>query len=147
VIVKGAPENVLARCANVAPGAQAVLDREFAAGSRVIAVATRPADDRTTLNADDERDLHLAGFLTFVDRPKADAGEALERLKTLDVQVKIITGDNDRVAQKVCAEIGASPSTGRSPEPRSIKSTTRNSRLRFPTRRSSRASLPSRNRG
>ncbi len=106
VIVKGAPETVLARCTTVAAGAQAVLDRQFAAGSRVIAVATRPADGRTTLNADDERGLQLAGFLTFVDRPKQDAQEALERLKVLDVQVKIITGDNDRVAQKVCADIG-----------------------------------------
>ena len=106
VIVKGAPETVLARCANVVAGAQAVLDRQFAAGSRVIAVATRPGESRTTLNADDERELDLAGFLTFVDRPKADAGEALDRLRVLDVQVKIITGDNDRVAQKVCADIG-----------------------------------------
>ena len=106
VIVKGAPETVLARCAKVPPQAQAVLDAQFAAGSRVIAVATRAADGRTTLNADDERDLDLAGFLTFVDRPKADASEALDRLGRLDVQVKIITGDNDRVAQKVCADIG-----------------------------------------
>ena len=106
VIVKGAPETVLARCSTVLPGAQVVLERQFAAGSRVIAVATCPAGDRTTLSADDERGLDLAGFLTFIDRPKADAGEALERLKILDVRVKIITGDNDRVAQKVCADIG-----------------------------------------
>jgi P-type Mg2+ transporter len=106
VIVKGAPETVLDRCARVSPQAQAVLDRQFAAGSRVIAVATRNADGRTTLNAEDERDLDLAGFLTFVDRPKADAHEALDRLRRLDVQVKVITGDNDRVAQRVCADIG-----------------------------------------
>ena len=106
VIVKGAPETVLARCANVVPGAQPVLDRQFAAGSRVIAVATRRGESRATLSADDERELDLAGFLTFVDRPKDDAGEALDRLRRLDVQVKIITGDNDRVAQKVCADIG-----------------------------------------
>ncbi len=106
VIVKGAPETVLARCARVPPDAQAVLDSQFAAGSRVIAVATRAADGRTTLTADDERDLDLAGFLTFVDRPKADAHEALDRLRRLDVKVKVITGDNDRVAQKVCADIG-----------------------------------------
>ena len=37
------PRSVLARCASVAPEAQAVLDAQFAAGSRVIAVATRAA--------------------------------------------------------------------------------------------------------
>jgi len=106
IILKGAPETVLARCASLTPEAQAVVDRQFDAGSRVIAVATRPADGRTTLAAEDEHDLTLAGFLTFVDRPKADARDALERLKRLDVEVKVITGDNDRVAQKVCAELG-----------------------------------------
>ncbi|HEX2708015.1 MAG TPA: magnesium-translocating P-type ATPase, partial [Solirubrobacterales bacterium] len=106
VIVKGAPEIVLARCQAVPPAAQQVLDRQFAAGSRVIAVATRPANDQTGLGPEDERDLELAGFLTFLDRPKTDASEALERLKRLGVEVKVITGDNDRVAQKVCADLG-----------------------------------------
>ena len=106
IIVKGAPETVLARCTGVPQEAEAVLDRQFAAGSRVIAVATRSADGRATVTADDEHDLDLAGFLTFVDRPKADAGDALDRLRRLDVQVKVITGDNDRVAEKVCADIG-----------------------------------------
>ena len=106
ILVKGAPETVLARCTGVLPGAQAVLERQFAAGSRVIAVATRPANGRTALSTDDEHDLDLAGFLAFVDRPKADARGALERLTRLDVSVKVITGDNDRVAQKVCADIG-----------------------------------------
>jgi P-type Mg2+ transporter len=107
VIVKGAPELVLARCSDVTPEAQAVVDAQFAAGSRVIAVATRVADGgREALTEDDEHELDLAGFLAFVDRPKADAREALDRLHRLDVAVKVITGDNDRVAQKVCADIG-----------------------------------------
>ncbi len=106
IIVKGAPETVLARCRGVPAAAQEVLDRQFAAGSRVIAVATRAANGQTALASDDERDLELSGFLTFLDRPKADAADALERLKRLGVEVKVITGDNDRVAQKVCADLG-----------------------------------------
>ncbi len=106
IIVKGAPETVIARCTNTPPQAQAVLDGQFAAGSRVVAVATRAAGDRTSLSADDERDLDLAGFLTFVDRPKANVGQALDKLKKLEVELKLITGDNERVAQKVCADIG-----------------------------------------
>jgi len=90
----------------VAPQAQAVLDREFAAGSRVIAVATRAVEGGAALSAEDERGLSLVGFLTFVDRPKADARDALDRLARLEVQVKVITGDNGRVAQKVCSDIG-----------------------------------------
>ncbi len=46
IIVKGAPETLLARCPDVASQAHAVLERQFAAGSRVIAVATRAADGR-----------------------------------------------------------------------------------------------------
>ena len=71
-----------------------------------MAVATRPADGQTQLTREDERDLALAGYLTFVDRPKADAAEALRRLARLSVEVKVITGDNDLVAKKVCEDIG-----------------------------------------
>jgi P-type Mg2+ transporter len=106
IIVKGAPELVLSRCTCVDPEARAVLDSQFAAGGRVIAVATRAADGQTTLDPSDERDLTLLGFLTFVDRPKADAASALDQLARLDVAVKVITGDNDRVARKVCDDIG-----------------------------------------
>ncbi len=106
IVVKGAPETVLARCAGAGSDAQGVLDSQFAAGARVIAVATAAAQGRTTLSFEDEHELTLAGFLTFVDRPKDDAASALARLRRLDVTVKVITGDNDRVAQKVCRDIG-----------------------------------------
>jgi len=50
--------------------------------------------------------LALVGFLTFADRPKADAGSSIAQLQRLGVDVKIITGDNGLVAAKVCADIG-----------------------------------------
>ena len=106
VIVKGAPEAVLARSANTAPQAHAVLEQLFSQGSRVVAVATRAADGQTTLTPDDEHDLQLEGFLTFLDPPKPDAAEALARLDRLGVEVKVITGDNAVVANKVCHDIG-----------------------------------------
>jgi Mg2+-importing ATPase len=106
VIVKGAPELVLSRCREVPSAARSVLDAQFAAGSRVVAVATRAADGKATLSADDEQGLVLAGFLTFLDPPKADAAAATARLHDLHVDVRVITGDNDRVAAKVCADIG-----------------------------------------
>ena len=106
LIVKGAPEQVLARCQMTAAEATSTLDALFAAGRRVVAVAAKPAPELTTITADDECDLMLAGFLVFADEPKAAARESLAQLAALGIDVKIATGDNPRVAEKVCAEMG-----------------------------------------
>ncbi|MHB1571690.1 MAG: cation-translocating P-type ATPase, partial [Solirubrobacteraceae bacterium] len=108
VIVKGAPEAILARSKVPPPQTKAVLEELFAQGSRVIAIATRVVDDHTQLTHEEERDLQLAGFLTFLDPPKPDAADALARLERLDVEVKVITGDNAVVAKKVCQDLGLS---------------------------------------
>jgi P-type Mg2+ transporter len=106
LVTKGAPESLLARCADVPPVAQATLDRLFASGARVVAVATRPwqAESRCVLS--DERELELRGFITFLDAPKADAAASLAQLKALGIQVKLVTGDNALVAESVCRAIG-----------------------------------------
>jgi Mg2+-importing ATPase len=107
LITKGAPEAVLARCPALPESAQTTLDKLFADGERVIAVATRDLPAGTSaITTQDERQLTLAGFLTFADRPKPDAGAAVAQLSRLGVDVKIITGDNGVVAAKVCREIG-----------------------------------------
>ncbi len=106
VVAKGAPEAILERCAHVPAGAEVVLDDLFASGSRVVAVATRPAVDLTALTPAEEHDLELRGFLCFADPAKADAARSLDRLAKLGVTVKIVTGDNGRVAEKVCADLG-----------------------------------------
>jgi Mg2+-importing ATPase len=106
VVTKGAPESVLERCTGVAAEAVAYLDTEFAAGSRVVAVATRSAPSLERLGPDDERELELAGFLLFLDPPKVSAKESLARLARLGIEVKVVTGDNPKVAEKVCESIG-----------------------------------------
>ncbi len=108
VITKGAPEVVLEHCLDVPAGTRAVLDALFAEGARVVAVASHPGGAVTRLTAGDEQGLTLAGFLTFADRPKADAGASIAKLRRLGVDVKIITGDNGLVAATVCAQIGVS---------------------------------------
>ena len=106
LITKGAPEVVLDRCTNVPDGAQTALEGLFSEGARVVAVATRSAEGVETLGAEDEQGFALVGFLTFADRPKADAGTSIAQLEKLGIEVKIITGDNGLVAAKVCADIG-----------------------------------------
>ena len=106
LVTKGAPETVLNRCVDVSAAATAALTKEFAAGNRVVAVATRPAAAASVVTAADEHGLQLAGFLVFLDPPKKDAAAALQRLAGLGVAVKVVTGDNPAVAEKVCQELG-----------------------------------------
>jgi P-type Mg2+ transporter len=106
LITKGAPEQVLARCAQVPASAHETLDGMFADGRRVVAVATKPASGLAAVTASDESGLTLAGFLSFADNPKSAARESLARLAELEIDVKVATGDNPRVAEKVCAELG-----------------------------------------
>jgi Mg2+-importing ATPase len=109
LVTKGAPETVLARCASVSESALATLDRLFHAGARVVAIASRSERLADDLTSADERDLTLNGFLTFVDRPKPDAGPSIDRLRRLGIAVKIITGDNGTVAATVCRAVGVEP--------------------------------------
>ncbi len=105
LVVKGAPETVLQRCIDVPPSAQTALEAEFAAGNRVIAVATKPAPNLQTLTPADEQDLQYAGLLIFLDPPKPDAAAALARITGLGINVKIVTGDHPTVAAKVCDDL------------------------------------------
>jgi Mg2+-importing ATPase len=106
VVTKGAPEAVMARSVEIPPEAETTLAGLFADGARVVAVAARDAPGLATVTAADEHGLRLVGFLTFIDRPKADAAESLAKLSALGVAVKIITGDNGIVAGKVCRDLG-----------------------------------------
>ena len=76
-------------------------------GLRLVAVAykeiTRP---RKSYSVADERDLVLLGFIAFLDPPKESAGGALATLKASGVEIKILTGDNEIVTQKICREVG-----------------------------------------
>ena len=106
LIVKGAPEQVLEHCVGVPDAAHRTLDDLFADGRRVVAVASRDAAGLTGITAADEAALRLDGFLVFADPPKQAARESLARLAELGIEVKVATGDNPQVAEKVCAEMG-----------------------------------------
>jgi Mg2+-importing ATPase len=80
-----------------------VLSRD---GFRVLALAYRDFEPRQTYSRDDESDLILAGYVAFLDPPKETALAALEALRNHGVAVKILTGDNDLVARKICQEVG-----------------------------------------
>lgn len=121
IVTKGAFDQVLQCCNTIAgeslPGAAAPLralyERLSAGGYRVLAVAVGRLTDRiaavgATLAPDDERDLDLVGLLIFSDPAKAGAREAIERLRGLNVSVRLITGDNRLAAAHIATQMGLS---------------------------------------
>ena len=119
LITKGAPEGILERATAYEIGGQVsalddaararvqgMVDALGAEGFRVIAVAHRRVEPRDAYTAEDERDLVLAGFVTFSDPPLADAPHAIRALHRDGITVKILTGDNDLVARHVCGAVG-----------------------------------------
>ncbi|OYN74665.1 magnesium-translocating P-type ATPase [Mycolicibacterium sphagni] len=109
LVVKGAPEQVMANCLTTPAQehlAGSTLDALFADGRRVVAVASKPAPDLTAVTADDECGLTLNGFLVFADEPKTAARDSLTQLSALGIEVKVATGDNPLVAEKVCTDLG-----------------------------------------
>jgi len=126
IISKGAPESIFARCASAElDGALVPLDprhiedlkkeheRLSADGFRVLAVATKDLQPRSLVAGDttpyvkaDESDLILRGYVAFLDPPKESATAAIEALRRHGVSIKVITGDNDLVARKICTEVG-----------------------------------------
>lgn len=77
-------------------------------GLRVLAVAYKemPSVPNKEYKIKDESSLILLGFLAFLDPPKQTAEAAIAELKELQVQVKVLTGDNEIVTRKICKWVG-----------------------------------------
>lgn len=126
VISKGAPEAIFPCCVNfeldgmLYPMDHAHIDglkREYellsADGFRVLAIASKEipprgivAGDATPYSKSDECELILNGYIAFLDPPKETAGPAIKALQGHGIDVKVVTGDNDLVARKICKEVG-----------------------------------------
>ena len=81
-------------------------DELSADGFRVLAIAYRDVEPKAAYSKDDERELVLMGYVAFLDPPKDSAAPAILALKNHGVTVKVLTGDNELVSRKICAEVG-----------------------------------------
>ncbi|MCT4179462.1 magnesium-translocating P-type ATPase [Elizabethkingia anophelis] len=83
-------------------------ERLNAEGLRVLLVAIREFEGNHPLNYSvaDENNLTLTGFIGFLDPAKPSAEPSIKALHKLGVEVKVITGDNDIVAKKICHDVG-----------------------------------------
>ncbi len=119
LVSKGAPEGLLSVCSSyesdggVRPLDDAARARCIAVfreastqGFRTLAVAQRQVSGPGGFTASDEKELTLAGFVTFADQPLEGAAESLAKLRQDGVTVKIISGDNELVTAHVCGLVG-----------------------------------------
>jgi magnesium-transporting ATPase (P-type) len=115
--VKGAPEVVLAACADVGPNMEGTVAELAADGLRVIAVARRRLTPQQAQAIRDDPDdiaefahdgLTLTGFLGLSDTPRPEAVGLLANLKQQGVGVKLITGDHPITALAIARELGLS---------------------------------------
>lgn len=106
VVVKGAPDAVLALCGDDR-AAHAAVDALTARGLRVLAVASAPRAGRTPRTlAECDEGLRLVGLLALEDPPRVDVAASLQACRDAGVRVAMITGDHPATARAIADEVG-----------------------------------------
>jgi Mg2+-importing ATPase len=119
MITKGAVEEMLSVCSfaeyegKVVPLTDDIreyirkkVDKLNDDGMRTIAVAQKHNPSPVgAFSVADESDMVLMGYLAFLDPPKESTAVAIKALNEYGVGVKILTGDNDKVAHCICRHV------------------------------------------
>lgn len=116
---KGSLQTVLAVCSSVKTSAGVIADlsplkanllqryKTFGSqGFRTLGIAYRDLGAATQVSKDDEAAMTFLGFLVLADPPKVGITDTICNLEDLGVSLKIITGDNQRVALTIGQQMG-----------------------------------------
>ena len=119
LITKGAPEEVFSCCSSFSYNdetypfskeerakANKYYEELSADGYRVLGLAVKKVDlEKKIYEKDEEVNLEFRGFIAFLDPPKSGLKDVLVELENSGIEIKLITGDNEFVSQKICNEI------------------------------------------
>lgn len=119
LITKGAPEGILPICQSYEVAgkiypfgpdsrqrSEAVFGQLSSQGYRVLAFGYRKVAVKEAYRAEDEKDLVMLGYLAFYDPPLENVAEVIKALRQDGVEIKILTGDNEKVARYTCQQVG-----------------------------------------
>ena len=121
VVTKGAPDVLLARCAEERLGGRVrplteerrseiltTVDQLADLALRTLAVAYRPlpADERPPHDETVERELIYLGLVGIIDPPRPEARVAIADAHDAGVRVLMITGDHPHTAARIASDLG-----------------------------------------
>ncbi|MGB3688993.1 MAG: HAD-IC family P-type ATPase [Jannaschia helgolandensis] len=116
IMVKGAPERVLAMCKTQrGDGADVPLDQDYwqgeahliaSKGQRVLAFAMRDATVDGFGSDQPDGEFTLIGLVGMIDPPRPEAIGAIEECHAAGITVKMITGDHAGTASAIGQQIG-----------------------------------------
>jgi magnesium-transporting ATPase (P-type) len=129
VNVKGAPEEVLARCGGIVTpdgtarpltatdrtGVAAAVAGFAGRGLRLLAVARReqaPGEPVPTRREAAERGLVLLGIVAMVDPPRPEVAGAVARCHTAGIRLIVVTGDHGATAAEIARQVGIGRGAG-----------------------------------
>jgi Mg2+-importing ATPase len=119
-ITKGAPEEIFKVCSyyelskkihDLTAETERRIEQKYydlsAEGYRVLAVAyNKVKEEKTVYSINDESEMIFLGFIAFLDPPKETAKDSLEQFRKSNIELKVLTGDNELVTRKVCEQLG-----------------------------------------
>ncbi|GDY29060.1 cation-translocating P-type ATPase [Gandjariella thermophila] len=108
LVVKGAPEVVLAACRGATSRVRRTADAMAGEGLRLIAVAQRPLAEGETTDLDHSTPagLELLGFVALADTPRDTAAPLVNGLQRTGVRPVMLTGDHPHTALAIARSLG-----------------------------------------
>ena len=118
LISKGAPESILEVSTEIGKILEAkpltqpnedlshVIEKYRQAGTRLIALAGKEIERKENYSPEDEKTLTLLGLVVLSDPIKEDASDAIKKLESLEIKLKILSGDDQVVTADVCKKLG-----------------------------------------
>ena len=119
VFVKGAPDELIARCTSVyLQGSAQPLDTQtieeirmqnemFAKrGQRVLGFAYKEVSEDFTLCKEEESNLTFVGLISMIDPPREESMEAVRQCHVAGIKPIMITGDHKVTAKAIATRIG-----------------------------------------
>ena len=106
-VIKGAPHIVLGMCSDAN---KAAVGKTFE--TTVMDLANRGIRALAVAKKEEGKERELVGLLTFLDPPRPDTKETIERAMMQGVSVKMITGDHRAIARETARSLGMGDSIG-----------------------------------